>query len=375
MAWSERKATKASWKLPENWEQLCKDTCYQKVHTLKEFDIPKELLVNSDQTTVVYNPGSRLIWATRGEKQVSPIGLEEKRAFMTLLSVAADGYALPIQCMFGGETSCMCPSPSAPHYKDYVAAGFELVPSGSTSAWMQENHPDIIIHFIPGNCTSTAQLLDVAVNCIFKQSLKISYLQSSEEMSFDSSIGPMHDASIGWLWDAYSRIQKKDLVKKAFEMCSDGSLDLSFKKLTSQEAHEGLRNLKETQHTFWEEITASKSQGLLVAEDERCQEDIELEEVNEDSGPIDSDVRLTDLAAHLTKNLAQGAHYEVLDSGSADAGLSSCAATEGELPELTEVFIETLVQRQGTRQRKPNKWYAGWWKHADDFGNDLDYVE
>ncbi len=97
MKWSERCATREAHKLPENWEDLCEKAFLRLAYTIKEYDIPEELIVNTDQTQLVYAPGSKLTWTKSGSKQVSIIGLNEKRALTLVVSVACGGELLPMQ--------------------------------------------------------------------------------------------------------------------------------------------------------------------------------------------------------------------------------------------------------------------------------------
>jgi hypothetical protein len=276
LQWSERRATKAAQKLPEDWEDVCEQAFLRRAHIIKEEDIPIELLVNSDQTGVVLGPGSKLTWAPRGSKQVTLIGKEEKRAFTVLLSICANGFTLPMQAVYEGLTDRSCPNLTAPHYTDCINAGFRFVPSEKKGnhwsnqqtmkrfvdeilapyfdtqkklisrpttqkslwiidvwavhrsdeflGWMRENHPTILIDFVPGGCTGVAQPLDVGINRPFKQSIKVSYhadlvdhflgqMTQNQKLTFDTHIGPLRDASVGWLWHAYQIIQKEGLVK------------------------------------------------------------------------------------------------------------------------------------------------------------------
>jgi DDE superfamily endonuclease len=279
MQWSERKATKAAQKLPNDWEDVCERAFLRRANIIKEEDIPVYLVVNSDQTGVVYGPGSKLTWAPRGSKQVSLIGADEKRAFTALLSISANGFVLPIQAVFEGLTEKSCPSPAAPHYADCIKAGFRFVPSEKKGnhwsnqrtmrrfvdeilapyldaqkthigrpqsqkslwiidvwavhrsdefiSWMRDNHPTILIDFVPGGCTGISQPLDIGINRPFKQSIKVSYhadlvddflgqMKENRALEFDTHIGPLRDASVGWIWNAYQVIQREELVKKVW---------------------------------------------------------------------------------------------------------------------------------------------------------------
>ncbi|KAJ7300583.1 hypothetical protein DFH08DRAFT_999627 [Mycena albidolilacea] len=95
-----RKGTKAAQKLPANWEDAYETAFLRHAKLIKDHRIPDALIVNSDQTGIVYLPGSRLTWADRGAKQ--------------------------------GKSSNSTPDAEAPHWSDCNAAGFRFVPSGKT---------------------------------------------------------------------------------------------------------------------------------------------------------------------------------------------------------------------------------------------------
>ncbi len=214
MGFSRHKGTQAAQKKPSNWEDQYEQSFFRKVYIIKEEDIPSALVANSDQTMVVYAPGDKLTWAETGSKQVPIVGSEEKRAFTALLSVANDGTLLPIQAIYAGKTFRSTPSPSSPNYSDLISTGSILQESGTATYWsnietmkcfvnkilapyfesqkknlglpttqkslwmidvwsvhrwkefrdwMKENHPNIILNFIPGGCTSVAQPCDVGI--------------------------------------------------------------------------------------------------------------------------------------------------------------------------------------------------------------------
>ncbi|KAJ7027040.1 hypothetical protein C8F04DRAFT_1295668, partial [Mycena alexandri] len=204
LRWSLRRPTNAAQKLPDNWEGLCEKSFFRIAHSIKEHDIPACLVVNSDQTQVVYAPGTGLTWAERGAKQVSVVGVEEKRAFTLVVSVAADGSCVPWQVIYKGSSPRSRPDAWARGHKELTDLGFQFVSSGidtywanqatmkfladnviapyferkkkllrlppsqksirdidvwrvhrskEFNDWMYENHPTIIIDFVPGGCT------------------------------------------------------------------------------------------------------------------------------------------------------------------------------------------------------------------------------
>ena len=97
--WSECKATRAAQKIPDDWEEKCERSFLRKAYSIKEYDIPSALYVNSDQTQVVYAPGNKMTYAPIGAKQVSLVGGDEKWAFTAMVSIANDGTLLPFQAI------------------------------------------------------------------------------------------------------------------------------------------------------------------------------------------------------------------------------------------------------------------------------------
>lgn len=275
--WSEWCTTRAAQKTPTNWEDLCERASLRLAYTIKEEDIPSALYVNSNQIQVVYAQGSNLTWAKTGAKQVSTVGNDEKRAFTVMVSIANDGTMLPLQAIYQGYSKVSRPSPSAPNYENCMNAGFHFEYSdmktywsthGTTHSlvdeiiapyfeqrkkelglpqtqksvwqidvwsvhrseefqtWMKNNHPTIVLNFIPGGCTGLFQPCDVRIQRVFKHSLKCSYhsdivQELSEQLAckesrlvVDKWIGILWDHSVTWLWDAFTTVNKSDIVKK-----------------------------------------------------------------------------------------------------------------------------------------------------------------
>jgi hypothetical protein len=194
-------------------------------------------------------------------KQVPVHSAEEKRAFTLVVSVSSDRTVLPMQAIYTGKTECSCPSPNAPHYSDLINAGFLLEESGTTTywsnhktmhsfvnqilapyfdnakvelglpqsqksfklwtidvwsvhrskefmCWMRNNHPTIIVDFVPGGCNGVAQPCDVRIQQPLKLSIKKTYHEDimsevlqqieakSEVISIDSRVGTLQDCSM-----------------------------------------------------------------------------------------------------------------------------------------------------------------------------------
>lgn len=283
--WSERKATRPGHKMPENWEEVCEKAILRMAYSIKEEDIPSSLIVNSDQTQVVYAQGSNLSWAPTSAKQVSGVGEDEKRAFTVMVSVSNNGTLLPFQAIYQGHSKASLPQPSAPGYTNAQLAGFRfessesktywstqktmrtfvseiLVPychvekeklglpptqksiwridvwsvhrSAEFRGWMKTNHPNIILHFVPGGCTGVMQPCDVGIQRILKHSFKRSYHSDivdeilvqidhqSQSITIDKKLGLMRNRSVQWLLNAYGAVNHPDIVKKVRMQCPPG---------------------------------------------------------------------------------------------------------------------------------------------------------
>jgi DDE superfamily endonuclease len=276
MGWTCRKGTRAAHKLPDDWEDQCEKSAMRKAYLLKEYDIPAELFVNSDQTQRLYAPGDKLMYAEIGAKQVSVIGGDEKRAFIVMVSVSSAGRMLPFQAIYHGKTERSCPDKKSPNYDAAIAAGFRFEFSGTnmywanqqtmrqfvnhilapyfeeTKAqlglpptqcllwtidvwsvhrskefldWMRAQHPKILVDFVPGGCTGVAQPCDVGIQRPFKHitnqcfledtvDITLNQIDNGEVINIDDRLPTLRNASVRWLWKAYEALNKKEIVQK-----------------------------------------------------------------------------------------------------------------------------------------------------------------
>ncbi|KIL57392.1 hypothetical protein M378DRAFT_35729, partial [Amanita muscaria Koide BX008] len=103
LGWSERRATRAAQKLPNNHEDILHEAFICEAFIIRDHGVPPELRVNTDQTQLVYQQGAGTTWNKRGEKQVETKGQDEKRAFTLVPSISASGELLPFQTIFHGK--------------------------------------------------------------------------------------------------------------------------------------------------------------------------------------------------------------------------------------------------------------------------------
>jgi len=67
--------------------------------------------------------GNKKTWNPVGAKQVSTVGMEEKRAFTLVLTISASGELLPMQAIFFRQTMASCSHTGAAHYKEAKKLG------------------------------------------------------------------------------------------------------------------------------------------------------------------------------------------------------------------------------------------------------------
>jgi DDE superfamily endonuclease len=208
---------------------------------------------------------------------VSVIGGDEKHAFTVMVTITSAGLLLPFQSIFQGKTNRSCPHEESLHYNDAIAAGFRFKFSGTKTYWanqttmrsfvdeilapyfewvkkqldrppeqkslwqidvwsvhrldeflnwMHDNHPSILIDFVPGGCTGVAQPCDVGIQRPFKHITNQAFLEDivnvtltqldskAEDIKIDDRIPILRNASVRWLWLAYEKLNKKDIVQK-----------------------------------------------------------------------------------------------------------------------------------------------------------------
>lgn len=120
-----------------------------------------------------------------------------------------------------------------------------------------------------------------------------------------------------------------------------GEFDLSYESLTSRNAQQVLRDLPETQPTFFAELTqpCHCRQTPTLNNDEAEEEDNTLEDINEDS-----EVPLAALLDHI-HNPSQGSHgYKTDDDGRL---VPVAEAEQAFVEETGEISVEQAEAEQG----------------------------
>lgn len=227
--WVMRKPTKAARKIPVEAPELIFILYLRISCSIRDAPITRPaLIVNFDQTQVIYHLGGGLTYDVRGTKQVPVINHEEKRAFTLTVGVSLAGDLLPFHATFKGKSKQSLPKATAPKMNEANALGFVFDFSGNDSywrtmdclknyvssivvpywtrikeenglppdqecilqldiwavhrsaefrEWMSENYPWIILEYIPGGCTGIWQACDVGIQRVLKLSIKRSQHQ------------------------------------------------------------------------------------------------------------------------------------------------------------------------------------------------------
>jgi hypothetical protein len=96
MGWTWRRSTTVASKLPADWESQGHDMAYRIATLVKTYDIPEELVINSDQTALHIRPSTDQTYDVRGVKDVKSLGKDDKCQITCTISSAASGDLLPL---------------------------------------------------------------------------------------------------------------------------------------------------------------------------------------------------------------------------------------------------------------------------------------
>ncbi|QRV96941.1 DDE superfamily endonuclease [Ceratobasidium sp. AG-Ba] len=244
LGWSVRRATRAAQKTPHNANELLQQSFLRMACLIRDEDVPSCCIMNTDQTQVVYFAGLDSTWNERGQRQVSIIGADEKRAFTLVVGVAMSGNVLPPQAIYTGKSSRSLPDPAFIDFAQHRVPGIQFLPSSTNTywstletmqiyvsdilvpylleqirahnlpttqrcifqinswlvhrstefrSWMSSNYPWITLLFVPGGCTGLFQACDVGIQRILKLAMRSAAHQDVVEETLrllDSGVPP-----------------------------------------------------------------------------------------------------------------------------------------------------------------------------------------
>ncbi|KAJ6574268.1 hypothetical protein B0H19DRAFT_1063250 [Mycena capillaripes] len=168
--------------------------------------------------------------------------------------------------------------------------------------------------------------------------------QNHVKVTFDRTVKPLRNNSVGWIWDGWQQINDADLVKQSFKSCRAKKWDLSYECLTGFEARETLRRLKDTDPEFWDELQSGKIRAL-----EKHNERYADNPDPASTAPADEDelIDATEVPSHREPLTSENNDAESLDD-----------------IEPMETWAKNVME--GKRRRKPTTRYQGIWQHRDD---------
>lgn len=260
-----RKGTKAARKLPPDFPEI-RDEFVKRVRTVIDKNVvPPEMFVNFDQTNAKFVPTADYTLEECGSKQVSIIGMDDKREMTVLLACSLSGNLLPPQLLYAGKTAKCHPKFTFPAdwdvwhteshwsctetmiryienilvpYYDKQRELLGLVPEQPGVALFDvfRAHQDplflaelekrnIIPVFVPASCTGELQPLDLSVNGEFKRLLKNEFIEwyanelqlSEEKQTVDLRISQIKPIHASWLVRVYNSVAAKhDVILNGF---------------------------------------------------------------------------------------------------------------------------------------------------------------
>ena len=265
---------------------------------VKAYSIPIELFVNMDQTGIHVVPtGGARIWAKKGSKHVLVHGMEDKKQVTISVSSSASGNLLPFQVVFTGLTDKSLP-PRNPGRLQCEGAGWQLTcsknhwsnmstcqefvetilqpyrkqviaelnldkdsklvwlldswsvhKSKEFVAWIKETHPNILLIFVPANCTSIYQPADVILQRPFKHGFRKEFniytramidkqleVKDAKDVKLDFHTSTLKPLLCSWLFKAWQHVNKPEMIKLGWAQCGlDQVFNSSFQSSAIEE--------------------------------------------------------------------------------------------------------------------------------------------
>lgn len=215
-----------------------------------------QMVINIDQTGVSVIPTSNWTMHEKGAKQVPIAAKEDKRQITALLACSLDGDLLPLQLVYGGKTAKCHPDVDFPkewsvthsdnHWsttetmKQYITE--VLVPyfaNVRTQLNLDENKKalcildvfrahrvqevmelfsqnNILLAFVPANCTGELQPLDLSGNGTFKDELRAQFTawyadqvpDDDSSFSMDMKLSTLKPQHARWVINAWQALRE-----------------------------------------------------------------------------------------------------------------------------------------------------------------------
>jgi hypothetical protein len=270
--WTFRKATTSGQKLPINWQAQCDLLVERTIAAIGESQVKHpSLIINWDQTAILYSPTSKCSFALKNAKQVPVNAIDDKRQITAVTALSMDGNVLPFQLVFQGEPTSTKATPEATpamklakfnfaqtknHWSNFstmckyvqhiivpyvqrmaITHGIDQNPVKAVillDCWsvhrgqeflnfMKTNYPEFTLVFIPAGCTGKIQPADVLLQRPLKNMITTNYtswtiseikeqLQSgkaAEQIRLSESAIELKKQMMHWISLAWSTLQEK----------------------------------------------------------------------------------------------------------------------------------------------------------------------
>lgn len=164
-----RQPTTAAQKLPDDWEEQVYFFSLRLAVLVSLYEIPMDLVVNSDQTGIQLVPSGKKTWTFKGSKDVSVIGNEDGRQItgiyiffvkfcdnsnfcliLAMVSSTPSGNMLPLQLIFTGSESSTRALPDTNSVSQLIKDGWHLTQTPthwSTMRTMKDFVKKILVPF------------------------------------------------------------------------------------------------------------------------------------------------------------------------------------------------------------------------------------
>jgi hypothetical protein len=272
---------------------------------INQYSIIEELIINFDQTAVHIVPKSKTTYAHHADQCVALLGAEDKRQVTALIASSYNGTLLPVQMVFAGKTKACHPSHTADsksygfHFthsenhwsnldtmKEYleciiqpyienVVKDKHLNPTTTRAIIMldcwnvhlspefrdivkqynKSNPTNLLLVYIPPNCTSQLQVADVALNYSFKCGIRnrfedwatkqlMDQLEDEKTVpAVDTKLSTLKPLLVQWAFSSwFNLLNRPDLIKKGWKHCISSILDPFDAKVRADAAQKVLEN-------------------------------------------------------------------------------------------------------------------------------------
>lgn len=271
MGFVKRKATNAGKVSPTELESLKSEFLDRIKSAVTEFGVPPQLVFNVDETAINLVPASNWTMELEGSNRISVVGVDDKREITAVMGASCTGELLPPQLLYTGSTA-RCHPPfnyqkwdvwhSENHWANEsttlryietvlkptittIQQELNLLPEQKSvliwdvfrahrtpSVLKKLQDENIVCVFVPANCTSDLQPMDLSVNKPLKDVTKKQFSEwyaarfkeqldrgtEIEQIKIDLKMSTVKPLSCGWFLAAFDHVRSNpSIVTNGFQ--------------------------------------------------------------------------------------------------------------------------------------------------------------